>query len=88
MNANRQFTDIRPEDVAAMKAYIDANRTLATPFDIVVEGQVSGLVRAQISEKLGAWRAAGATWWLESLWGVDHDQVVARVRNGPPQPEE
>jgi alkanesulfonate monooxygenase SsuD/methylene tetrahydromethanopterin reductase-like flavin-dependent oxidoreductase (luciferase family) len=88
MNANREFTDIRPEDVAAMKAYVDANRTLATPFDIVVEGQVSGLARAQISEKLGAWRAAGATWWLESLWGVDRDQLVARVRNGPPQPEE
>jgi alkanesulfonate monooxygenase SsuD/methylene tetrahydromethanopterin reductase-like flavin-dependent oxidoreductase (luciferase family) len=87
MNADRQFTDICPEDVGAMKAYIDANRTLTTPFDIVVEGQVSGLERAQMIEKLRMWHAAGATWWLESLWGIDRDQVVARVRNGPPPQE-
>jgi hypothetical protein len=87
MNADGQFTDIRPEDVGAMKAYIDAHRTLTTPFDIVVEGQVSGLQRAQMIEKLGMWREAGATWWLESLWGIDRDLVAARVRSGPPQQE-
>jgi hypothetical protein len=30
MNSNGQFSDLRPEDVGAMKAYIDANRTLPT----------------------------------------------------------
>jgi alkanesulfonate monooxygenase SsuD/methylene tetrahydromethanopterin reductase-like flavin-dependent oxidoreductase (luciferase family) len=88
MNPNGQFADVRPDDVSAMKAYIDANRTLATPFDIVVEGQVSGLEKSQMIEKLGAWRAAGATWWLESLWGLDRDQLAARVRGGPPQQAE
>jgi hypothetical protein len=83
MNSDGQFTDVRPEDVGAMKAYIDANRTLTAPFDIVVEGRTHGLDRAQMIEQLGAWSEAGATWWLESLWGIDRDEVVARVRNGP-----
>jgi hypothetical protein len=85
MNTNGQFADIRPQDVAAMKAYVDTNRTLTSTFDFVVEGQVHGLEHAQMQEKLRAWSDAGATWWLESLWGVDRDQLVARVREGPPQ---
>ena len=85
MSSSGQFTDVRPEDVAAMKAYIDANRTLTTPFDIVVEGQTYGLERAQQIEKLRSWSEAGATWWLESLWGIERDAVVARVRDGPPR---
>jgi Luciferase-like monooxygenase len=85
MNSNGQFIDVRPEDVGAMKAYIDANRTLTTPFDIVVEGQAYGLGRAERIEKLGTWSEVGATWWLESLWGIDRDEVVARVRRGPPR---
>jgi hypothetical protein len=85
MNANGQFTDLRPADLIAMKTYIDANRTLTTPFDIVVEGQLYGLEPAQKNEKLQEWSEAGATWWLESLWGVDRDQIIARVRTGPPR---
>jgi hypothetical protein len=84
MNSDGQFTDLRPEDVSAMKAYINANRTLTTPFDIVVEGQIYGLEYTQMIEKLRAWSEAGATWWLESLWGIDRDEVIARARNGPP----
>lgn len=85
MDPSSKFADVRPQDVAAMRAYVDANRTLATPFDIVAEGQISSMGQEQMRETLRAWSAAGATWWLESLWGVDQEQIDARVRRGPPQ---
>jgi alkanesulfonate monooxygenase SsuD/methylene tetrahydromethanopterin reductase-like flavin-dependent oxidoreductase (luciferase family) len=85
MNPDGQFADVQPTDLCAMKAYIDANRTLSSPFDIVVEGQTHGLGRAQMIEKLRAWSEAGATWWLESLWGTERDEIISRVRQGPPR---
>jgi alkanesulfonate monooxygenase SsuD/methylene tetrahydromethanopterin reductase-like flavin-dependent oxidoreductase (luciferase family) len=69
MNADGRFADVRPEDIRAMKASIDAHRMRTTPFDIVVEGQIQPMDCAQAAEKLRSWSEAGATWWLESLWG-------------------
>ena len=51
-------------------------------YDIVVEGATS-------DHSPAAWAAAGATWWIESLWGAigDTDPVGAaleRLRSGPP----
>jgi hypothetical protein len=35
---------------------------------------------------IGAWQAAGATWWLEALhpWGGGAESMRDRVRAGPP----
>ncbi len=69
MNAEGKFEDVTPEDVCEMKAYIDANRTLTTPFDIVVEGKTMGMGPAEAREKVqpwikrgspGGWRVCGA----------------------------
>ena len=51
MDENGKFVDLQPEDIRQMKAYIDANRTLTTPFDIVVEGRTAGLDQAQTRGK-------------------------------------
>ncbi len=51
-----------------IKAYVDANRTLDTPFDIVLNGKVADLDRYQLQEKLLPLIEAGATWWIEGLW--------------------
>lgn len=84
MDAAGQFTNVCPEDVRAMKAYIDANRSLTTPFDIIVEEQTLDWEPERIHEKLQAWQEAGATWWIEGLWGMDEAQVTARLKKGPP----
>jgi hypothetical protein len=76
--------DATPEDVRAIKAYVDANRTLATPFDIVVSGKTIDLERAQLQDKLLPWIEAGTTWWVEGLWGETEEQVTERIRQGPP----
>jgi hypothetical protein len=64
MSPEGKFEEVTQEDVRQMKAYIDANRTLNTPFDIVVEGRTAGLGAAERAEKLTSWIDAGATWWI------------------------
>ena len=84
MSSEGQFENVYPEDVRQMKAYVDANRTLTTPFDIIVEEQSLDWSPSQIQEKLGQWQEAGATWWVEGLWGTDEALVQKRIEMGPP----
>lgn len=85
MNSDGQFAVVEPEDIRAMKAYVEANRTTTTPFDIVIEGKTVGLTNQQMIEKLEPWREAGATWWMETLYDVPREQMIERLRQGPPQ---
>lgn len=81
-DGNREVT---PADVRQIKAYVEANRTLTTPFDIVVNGKTADLDRTQLQEKLVPWQEAGITWWIEGLWDESEEQVAARIRRGPPR---
>jgi hypothetical protein len=80
-----QPEEVTPADIREMKAYVDANRTLTTPFDIVVSGKTAGMDRAQLQDTLLPWMDAGATWWIEGLWGESEEQVAEHIRRGPPQ---
>jgi alkanesulfonate monooxygenase SsuD/methylene tetrahydromethanopterin reductase-like flavin-dependent oxidoreductase (luciferase family) len=84
MNAAGQFEEVTPDDIRAMKEFIDANRTLSTPFDIVVEGKRGEMTPDQLQEKLGTWEEAGVTWWIEGLWEHSEEQASARIQQGPP----
>jgi hypothetical protein len=83
MNADGQFVQVSPADIREMKDYIDSNRTLTTPFDIVVEGKTGDLDHAQIEAKLVPWKEAGATWWIEGMWEDSVEQVQRRIQQGP-----
>jgi hypothetical protein len=85
MNRDGKEEEVTPADIREMKAYVDANRTLTTPFDIVVSGKTAALDRVQCQEKLLPWLEAGVTWWVEGLWGESEEQVTERIRQGPPQ---
>ncbi len=85
MNAAGEFAEVTPDDIRAMKAYMDANRTRTTPFDIVVEGDTSKMTPNEAQEKLNTWAEAGATWWIEGLWERSEEQASARIQQGPPQ---
>lgn len=85
MNAKGEHEHAKPEDIRAMKEWIDANRTRTTPFDIVVEGKTPGGDPAKAAAEVRRWADAGATWWIEALWEEkDMDAVKKRVRQGPP----
>jgi hypothetical protein len=77
--------EVTPADIRAIKEYVDAHRTLTTPFDIVVNGQTAGLEAAQVQENLLAWQDAGTTWWIEGMWGETQEQASEYIRRGPPQ---
>jgi alkanesulfonate monooxygenase SsuD/methylene tetrahydromethanopterin reductase-like flavin-dependent oxidoreductase (luciferase family) len=53
------------------------------PYDIVIEGEGS-------EHSPAAWADAGATWWIESLWGAIGQAepglaALDRLRDGPPK---
>jgi alkanesulfonate monooxygenase SsuD/methylene tetrahydromethanopterin reductase-like flavin-dependent oxidoreductase (luciferase family) len=77
---------LRPEDFREMLAYIQTQRTLDTPFDVIASGQTSGLERAQDMATVASFAQAGATWWLESF-SLHHplEQVRQRIHQGPPR---
>ncbi len=77
-----------PHDIRAMKAFVDENRALTTPFDIVWEGESPGDDRERAAAIVRPWAEAGATWWMESRWGnVSRDDVRTRIQQGPPRIE-
>jgi len=84
MDEKGQFVNVYPEDIREMKTYIDANRTLTTPLDIIIEEQSLDWEPGKIQVKLSQWQDAGATWWVEGLWGADETQVQKRIEMGPP----
>ena len=75
-----------PVEIRAMKAYIVANRTETTPFDIVVEGKTPGDDAPAAVSIIRPLAEAGATWWMEAMWD-DHEQGhwLTRIRQRPPQ---
>ena len=79
-----------PDDVRAMQAYVEANRAETTPFDIIADGETPGDDPAQAAAIVRSWAEAGATWWIEAMWGsMDRpdglELVRRRIAQGPPR---
>ncbi|HSE96896.1 MAG TPA: LLM class flavin-dependent oxidoreductase [Blastocatellia bacterium] len=74
---------ITPDDVRAVKGFVDENRPDKGPFDIVVGG-TSGKSRKKDVEYIRPLAEAGATWWLESVWS-SAKKMHARIKQGPPR---
>jgi alkanesulfonate monooxygenase SsuD/methylene tetrahydromethanopterin reductase-like flavin-dependent oxidoreductase (luciferase family) len=72
-----------PQKLADEIAYIRQRRTATAPFDVAVTGVSEPGAAGHVAE----FAAAGATWWLESLYGLrsDFDGLLARVQAGPPR---
>jgi hypothetical protein len=90
MSADGQHREMTHDDVRAMREYVAAHRSPATPFDIVVEGKTPGADPDRAAEITRPWAENGATWWIEALWGdpnqpVDLEAVRQRIQQGPPR---
>jgi len=74
-----------PDDIRAMRAFVDERRTLTTPFDIVMEGETPGDEAVKAASIIRPWAEAGVTWWIEAMWGAPDDPVRTRIQQGPPR---
>lgn len=68
-----------PEELAEMLRWLEQEGKDFAGFDVVVEGQTE----PGDPSPLDPWRDAGATWWVESLWGSDPAAVRERLAAGP-----
>jgi len=90
MDDQGQHAGFTADHVREMKAYVDARRSAATPFDIVVEGRTPGSDPYRAAEITQMWANGGATWWIEAMWGdpnqpVDFEAIRRRIQQGPPR---
>jgi len=56
-------------------------------FDVCVEGELHG--DDPRGRDVAAWQQAGATWWVESAWGLERTpagraELTRRITAGPP----
>ena len=90
MNERGEHQPATPDAIRAIAAYVKTRRSAATPFDIVVEGATPGEDRAAAAAQVQPWIDAGATWWIEALWGApdqptDFPAIRRRITQGPPR---
>lgn len=85
LSADGKGEPITPADVRDVKAYVEANRTLTTPFDIVVQGKTSDLGRSERQETIEAWQNSGVTWWIEAAYDASIEAGKAMIKQGPPK---
>jgi alkanesulfonate monooxygenase SsuD/methylene tetrahydromethanopterin reductase-like flavin-dependent oxidoreductase (luciferase family) len=83
----RSMSRLTPDEIRAMKQFIDEQRTATTPFDIIAAGSTPGGNRKQAVKKVRPFAEAGATWWLESIMTFSTDKLRARIKQGPPRLE-
>jgi hypothetical protein len=87
LGPDRQWDELKPHHIQEIKTYVDMNRQLETPFDIVVENKTPGNDSAEAAEKIQPWIEAGATWWIESMWDEKRPEAWReRILQGPPKP--
>ncbi|HLX58047.1 MAG TPA: LLM class flavin-dependent oxidoreductase [Ktedonobacteraceae bacterium] len=84
------FADMTPDDLRAMKLYIDEQRTLTTPYDIVIENETPGDDAEKAAAVIHPLAEAGMTWWLEAVWKTPETEGGAegmrkRIKQGPPR---
>jgi alkanesulfonate monooxygenase SsuD/methylene tetrahydromethanopterin reductase-like flavin-dependent oxidoreductase (luciferase family) len=78
--------EVTPEDIRAIKGYVEKNRGTHGPFDIVWEGETPGDDADRAVEIVRPFAEAGITWWIESPWSPPNEpaDLRARIRQGPP----
>lgn len=81
--------EVLPDDVRAMREYVEENREGGGTFDIVVDGETPGESPEEAASIVRPFAEAGATWWIESPWTPPNepDDLRRRIERGPPRVE-
>jgi len=82
-----------PDELAGVLAQVKTRRATlglgTAPQEVIIEADSAGEFVALNPPDPATWAAAGATWWVESWWGVPRGpdglaEVRRRVQAGPP----
>ncbi len=78
--------EVTPEDIKAIRGYVEENRGTDGAFDIVWEGTTPGDDPEAAASVVRPYAEAGITWWIESMWSAPNEpeDLRARIRQGPP----
>ena len=76
-----------PNDLREVREYVQAHRQDVGSYELVYEGRTPGDDPARAIVR--PWAEAGATWWMEAMWGAPNSEadVLERIRQGPPRVE-
>ncbi len=87
-----------PDEWRELLIYVQAHRTITTPFDAVHSGSTPGDHPTQAAEIVEAYANAGVTWWIEAIdpwrfgwsfevpWAAEATVLMReRIRQGPPR---
>jgi alkanesulfonate monooxygenase SsuD/methylene tetrahydromethanopterin reductase-like flavin-dependent oxidoreductase (luciferase family) len=92
MDEDGEFRETRPDDIAAMLAWLEGEGGLRPGFDVVMEGETPAGDPAEAASRVAPWAEAGCTWWVESRWALPHEaperlrETRERLEAGPPRP--
>jgi len=85
LGSDKKWGELKPEHIRDIKSYVEVNRELDSPFDIIVEKTSPGDDPEAAAEAVRPWADAGATWWIESMWEEqDPTKWRGRLQQGPP----
>lgn len=77
------WLDMLPEDVAALKTYVNQQRSAQTPYDISIGGRERGEDWEQERDHIKRIAAAGATWWREAIPCGELYKMQEWIKRGP-----
>lgn len=75
---------LKPDEVRAIRAYVDEHRPASAPFDILAGGATLGKSRKRALEMVHPYIEAGATWWVEEVW-TSGNKLRTHIQKGPPR---
>jgi hypothetical protein len=78
---------ITPEVIREITAYITSQRVKKTPFDICKFGETEGKDLSDERAVVKEYQAAGATWWIETIYSGrgTMKKIQERIALGPPE---
>ncbi len=74
---------LTPAEVQALKASIEHQRSVTTPFDIALGGAERGTNLEQERAMIKSLALAGATWWMEWIAPCGLEEMRTRIKQGP-----
>jgi alkanesulfonate monooxygenase SsuD/methylene tetrahydromethanopterin reductase-like flavin-dependent oxidoreductase (luciferase family) len=80
-------SNMTPEVIRAIKAFIAGHRTSTDPFDLAIGGNTPGDDPARAHAHIEPLVEAGATWWCEFVLPEpgQAEQALTRIKQGPPR---